>query len=127
MLTWANEHREVLYMVAISMGVGALAFIGGMIAVVCMPPDAFEHDHKPRTPAMRIVRAVVGWVLVVAGIAMLMLPGPGLVVLLLGVMLAEFPGRDRVKRWILSRDKVLGPINKLRERFGREPVRVKPA
>lgn len=64
----------------------------------------------------RAIRVVLGLALTAAGIAMLFLPGPGLVVTALGVglVLAQFePGRrviSRIRLWA-------------RDRFGSEPVR----
>ncbi len=64
----------------------------------------------------RAIRVVVGVAATVAGVAMLFLPGPGLVVTALGVglVLAQFePGRraiSRIRLWA-------------RGRFGSQPVR----
>lgn len=64
----------------------------------------------------RAIRVVLGVAVTVAGIAMLFLPGPGLVVTALGVglVLAQFaPGRraiSRIRLWA-------------RGRFGSQPVR----
>lgn len=64
----------------------------------------------------RAIRVVVGVVVTAAGIAMLFLPGPGLVVTALGVglVLAQFePGRrviSRIRLWA-------------RGRYGSQPVR----
>lgn len=64
----------------------------------------------------RVLRVVIGLVVAAAGVAMLFLPGPGIVVtaLGLGLVLAQFePGRrviSRIRLWA-------------RGRFGSEPVR----
>lgn len=64
----------------------------------------------------RAVRVVIGVVVAAAGAAMLVLPGPGLVVLALGIglVLAQFePGRRLIRRIRLW----------ARDRFGSQPVR----
>ncbi|HTL61079.1 MAG TPA: hypothetical protein VL261_05475 [Nitrospira sp.] len=113
----------------------ALALVLGMVAVpwlvVRLPKDAFSHlkrpgwlDHQPvaiRIP-LRVVKNVLALVLVVLGIAMLVLPGQGILSILLGVMLGDFPGKLKVQRWILARPKVMNTLNWLRQKFKKPPL-----
>jgi hypothetical protein len=55
---------------------------------------------------------------------MLLLPGQGLLTILVGILITEFPGKYRLARWIITRRRVLSAINWLRKRAGREPLRV---
>ena len=121
-MDWIREHTGIVIMAGISLGVAVLGFVGGLLFVAMMPADTLTPKHRPRHPMLRIARGVIGWVLVVAGSVMLVVPGPGLVVLVIGAMLAEFPGRRRLQRWVLSREHIIRPVNRLRRRFGREPV-----
>jgi hypothetical protein len=125
MLEWLDDHRALVYGFAGSFVLGLLVLLGLMIFLVRMRPDALTKE-RPRgdSRALKIGRNILGWLLIAAGVAMLALPGPGLVVMLLGMTLADFPGKRRLQRWIISRRQVLGPINRLRKRFGREAVKV---
>jgi preprotein translocase subunit SecY len=71
---------------------------------------------------MRILRNLLGIVLVLLGIAMLLLPGQGLLTLLVGVLLVDFPGKHRLVVRALSRPKVLALVNKLRAHRGSPPL-----
>jgi len=129
LLDYLNEHRPLVYSIAASLLLGLLGLIGGIIFVVRMRPDALtkkpaKRKSGKRAAAIRIGRNILGWLLILAGIAMLVLPGPGLVVMLVGITLADFPGKRPLQLWILSRRHILGPINRLRKRFGREPLKV---
>ena len=42
------------------------------------------------------LRNAVGLVLVTAGLAMLVLPGQGIITLLVGIILMDFPGKHRL-------------------------------
>ena len=64
--------------------------------------------------------------MIAAGVAMLVLPGPGLVVALMGVAMADFPGKHQMLGWLLSRSRILETMNRLRARFGKPPFE-KPA
>lgn len=123
-MDWIREHTGIVIMVAVSLGVAVLGFVGGVLFVALMPADTLTPKHRPRHPVLRIARGVIGWVLLVAGAVMLVIPGPGLVVLVIGAMLAEFPGRRRLQRWVLSREHIIRPVNRLRRRFGRDPIAV---
>lgn len=48
-------------------------------------------------------------------------PGPGLVVLLMGISLAEFPGKQRLLLNIATRPSVLRSLNWMRTRHGKPP------
>ena len=62
---------------------------------------------------------LLGFVLVVLGIIMSVpgVPGQGILTILLGVMLLDFPGRRRLEHKLVSRPQVLNTINKLRHKF----------
>ncbi len=61
-------------------------------------------------------------VLVVLGVAMLVLPGQGILAILLGVMLGDFPGKLRLQQWILARPNVMKTLNWLRRKFKKPPL-----
>src|SRR5947208_13616886 len=112
-----------------------VSFVGSLIAIpwilVRLPQDYFCERH-PRTwlkdhhPVLRLialgVKNVVGWLLLLGGIAMLVLPGQGLLTILIGVSLMDFPGKRAIERKLVSRPLVLQAINRTRQRFDRPPL-----
>ena len=62
---------------------------------------------------------MIGIVLSLPGV-----PGQGLLTILLGIMLLDFPGRRKLEVKILSRPQVFKAINKLRHRFGKPPLKL---
>jgi hypothetical protein len=71
---------------------------------------------------LSILKNAFGAVLVLAGIAMLVLPGQGLLAILVGVMLANFPGKYALERRIISRPTVSKAVNRIRKMAGRPPL-----
>jgi hypothetical protein len=67
---------------------------------------------------VRLCRNVGGVVLVIAGIIMLVTPGQGILTILIGVTLVDFPGKHRVEHWLIARPAVLSTINTWRGRAG---------
>jgi len=82
-----------------------------------------------RTIVARIPRNVAGFILIAVGVLLSLpgIPGQGLLTILVGVMLLDFPGRRRIERRILGRRTVLVRINRLRARFGRPPIIAPPS
>lgn len=124
--------KETLTWISIGSGI---AFVIGAIAVpwivVKLPKDAFAKlkgptwlDHQPvavRLP-LRLLKNVLALALVAVGIAMLVLPGQGVLAILLGVMLGDFPGKVKLQRWILAKPKVMKSLNWLRGKFSKPPL-----
>ncbi|GIW82541.1 MAG: hypothetical protein KatS3mg105_4348 [Gemmatales bacterium] len=132
-LTWFEAF--VLSTVLFAVGaVGSLAIV--VLVLVRLPEDYFLVDQVPdsfrsRHPVIRllvlVLKNVVGWSLVGLGILLTLLPGQGVLTILIGIMLVDFPGRRRLERWLISRPKVLQAINRLRQRFGKPPLLENPA
>lgn len=52
----------------------------------------------------------------VAGILMLALPGQGLLTIIIGLVLMDFPGKYYAERWVISRHSILLSINWIRKK-----------
>ncbi|MEX0964235.1 MAG: hypothetical protein WDZ52_09385 [Pseudohongiellaceae bacterium] len=55
---------------------------------------------------------------------MLILPGQGLLTILIGVVLVDFPRKYKFQRWLISLGPVLKSANWLRRKGGREPLEI---
>ena len=121
--------------------IGALIFLGTFIlslavvsiVLVKLPADHFSKNHKTRlwsgpNPALHAAKVigknVLGALLVIVGIILSIpgVPGQGLLTILLGIMLLDFPGKNRLEHKLLSRPGVVKTINRLRGRFGKPPL-----
>lgn len=98
-----------------------------------IPPDYFletpsEHRRHSRHPgaraAMAVARNLLGLVLVLAGVAMLVLPGQGLLTILAGLVLVDVPGKRRVELALLRRRSVKRAVDWLRRRTGHPPLQL---
>ena len=79
-------------------------------------------DSPALRTALRVGRNAVGVVLLLTGVAMLVLPGQGLVTIFVSLVLLDFPGKRRLQRRIVFSPKVFRTINRLRERAGEAPL-----
>jgi hypothetical protein len=104
---------------------GSLAIV--LRVVLALPPDYFEREpelRRPWTPA-RIARNLAGLLLIAVGAVLSIpgIPGQGVLTMLVGVLLVDFPQRRKLERALLRRPGVLPTLNRLRARFGRPPLR----
>ena len=133
MSEWLQAHEAILWWLGV---VSGLAFLATLAAipwlVVRIPVDYFTRDSRPSLPWSRVhpvlrmllhlVKNLLGAVLVLCGLAMLVLPGQGILTILLGVMLLDFPRKYELERWLASRPAVLRALNWIRNRAGVPPI-----
>jgi hypothetical protein len=130
-----SEHKSTLqWLTAFSVAL----FIGSIIAVPWLvariPTDYFiatgsgQNEFRKQSPTAslqwRILKNVIGVVLLVAGAAMLILPGQGLLTILLGVMLVDFPGKRRLELLIIRRPSIRRVVGWIRRRTGRDELQI---
>jgi len=116
---------------------GILTFVAGVVGVPFLfsrlPADYFSGRERralglepPKRPALavllRTLKNLLGVVLIVLGAMMLILPGQGLLTILVGLFFVDFPGKRRFERWLLARGPILRAINRLRRRAGHPPL-----
>ncbi|MDQ8179545.1 PGPGW domain-containing protein [Pelagicoccus sp. SDUM812005] len=128
----ASAFEEEQAWVAWMVGVSVVTFLGSLIAVpivvVAMDADFFVRPEKRGIPLnplrllRRILKNVLGWILLVAGLAMLLLPGQGLLTIALGVGLVDFPGKRKLQIRIVKLGKVHRSINWIRKKADKPPL-----
>jgi hypothetical protein len=112
-------------------GLAAFSLVSVLASLVFVPRVLArlprDYLQSPPGPAghpllLRVLRNLLGVVLLLLGLAMLLLPGQGLLTLLVGCLLVDFPGKHGLIVRALRRPSVLSIVNKLRERHGAPPL-----
>lgn len=114
-------------------------FVGSLIAIpfilVRLPADFFDirvprpwmEDHHPVLRLLgHLVKNVVGAIFLFAGFLMLFLPGQGILTMLIGVSMLDFPGKRKLEAKMIGQPTVLNAINGMREKFGKPPLIIAP-
>lgn len=126
---WAEAHPGVLWG-AFTGSILLLLASAALVPFVVgrLPVDEFAHRRAPRhawhlghpllAVAWRVVRNALGAAFVLAGIAMLVLPGQGLLTIFVGVMLLEFPGKRALVLQVVRRKTARRTLNWLRRKRG---------
>ncbi len=84
--------------------------------------DFWVERHPVLRLAGRVLKNLIGVGLIAVGIVMLIGPGQGILTILIGVMLVDFPGKRALERKLVGRPKVLHAVNHLRARYGKPPL-----
>lgn len=127
-LSWLDQYKLLFSSFAI---LGVLLLVISLVAtpwlISRLPNDYLIKAglrEKPRgfiRTVIYCVRAVIGLILVILGFVLMLTPGPGLVVLIVGISLAEFPGKERLLVSIATQPSVLKSLNWMRTRRGKQP------
>lgn len=132
---WLTNNEELLWWLAAS---SLLVFVASLMLVpwliVRIPADYFLGEDKRRSilritgthpfiaALLKVLRNILGIVFVVLGLLLLVLPGQGLLTILIGLAIADFPGKRRVVNWLVAHRSVHRPLNWLRQRAGKKPL-----
>ena len=113
----------------------SLASIAGLVfaalalprIVARLPVGWFLHPPPPlrvrfaAAPVRTMGRNLLAILLLSAGLAMLVLPGQGVLTILAGLLLSDLPLRDRVVRALVARPRVAAALKRLRAWGGVPP------
>lgn len=68
-----------------------------------------------------LLKNILGCLLLVAGIAMLFLPGQGIITIVLALLLLSFPGKPRLIRALVRREQIRKSLNWMRMKGKQKP------
>jgi hypothetical protein len=135
MLQWLTQHAW--WLAILSGALSLLLALAGFTLLVKLPEDHFLRmaenpaSGRPRRPsplALVIIRNLVGIGILLVGVVMALplVPGPGLILVVIGLSLTSFPGKRKLEMKLLSAPLALGLVNWLRSKAGRPPLRLPP-
>lgn len=119
--------------------VSIISLIGSLMTIpiilIRLPANYFDtrisrYWMKDRHLVLRafglILKNVIGAIFVLAGFIMLFLPGQGLLTMLVGISLMDFPRKRELEARIVSRPRILKAINAMRRKFNKPPLILAP-
>ena len=83
-------------------------------------------NYKNNSPIFWIIilvlKNIIGYCLILGGILMLVLPGQGLLTILVGLMLSDYPGKFKLEKRIIKTKLILKTINWYRAKSNIQPI-----
>jgi hypothetical protein len=137
MIEWIKHYWEsltweyLLFAIAISIAMFVLSIVMVAVVIVKLPANYFsphyQQDFMPDASWLTrwgatIAKNLIGVILILAGIAMLVGPGQGVLTILIGLIMLDIPGKRPIEAKIIGRPGVLAAANKLRDRYGKPPL-----
>ncbi|MEE8464022.1 MAG: PGPGW domain-containing protein [Gammaproteobacteria bacterium] len=137
MLDWLSFFKPYLQWMALA------SFLSLVLAVVLLPaivtqlpedyfirekrrPVARQKGHPMLMVFVNLVKNLLGLLFIVAGVLMTFLPGQGLLTILIGLMLVNFPGKYRLEQALIRQKIISQTLNKLRRKAHRKPFQMPP-
>lgn len=117
---WFTTAAAVLATASVVLGI--LGTFALPLAIVRLPTDALVAPRPVHHGPAWILRQVVGAVVIGAGVAMLVLPGQGILTILLGLAITDLPLRRRLVAVLVARPTVRRAVDAMRTRAGAEPM-----
>lgn len=134
-IVWISSHQNILVlsgMASIIIFIVSLLSLPWLVAKI--PEDYFVPKKRAGTPwkghflglwlLMFAVKNVVGYLLLFSGFLMLFLPGQGILTMLAGLLLMDYPGKFQLERKIALSPAVLSKLNWLREKANQPPLKI---
>ena len=127
-----NYKNFILWLGSISFLVFIFSLISIKWLVALIPNDYFIEDKRNKYQSSYpltwlisiIIKNIVGYILIIGGILMLVLPGQGLFTIIIGLMLSNYPGKYFIERKFIAIPSVLKTINWLRKKSNKPPLEV---
>ena len=133
-LIWIFGHQNLLVWTGLaSVSIFILSLFSLPWLVAKIPEDYFLSEKRAETPwkgnspgvwlSMFVAKNVVGYLLLLSGFLMLFLPGQGILTMLTGLLLMDYPGKFKLERKIALSPAVLSKLNWLRGKAHQPPLK----
>ncbi len=123
-----SEYTETILWLA---GISLVAFIVSILVlpviIIQLPADFFARQPieraqlSPTRLILKVLKNLLGAFFLLVGIIMLFIPGQGILTMLFGISLMDFPGKRRLQNKIVRMPRVYRSLNWLRMKAERAP------
>jgi len=129
-MDWLADNQRLAWLITgVAIGASLVAAVMLPIILAKLPEEYFLQPHRPlrtlapRRPLLRLMlltgKNLLGLLLIALGFIMLVTPGPGIIAMLLGVTLLDFPGKRRLQMRVARNRVVHRILDAIRDRAGR--------
>jgi len=126
LVDWLTLYQQLL------LWAGAASLLIFTLSLLCLPwlvaqipEDYFSANPRPLDDLGVIgllAKNLIGYGLILAGILMLLLPEQGILTIVTGLLLIDYPGKFRLERQIARQPAILKSLNWLRAKAQKPPL-----
>ena len=126
-----DEYKSVIFwlsLLSFFIFIFSLVSIKWLVALIPIDYFVYKKNSKFKTKypftwlISMIIKNIIGYLLIVGGIFMLVLPGQGLFTIFIGLMMSNYPGKYYIEKKIIAIPSILKTINWLRKQSNKEPI-----
>ena len=126
-----DEYKSVIFwlsLLSFFIFIFSLVSIKWLVALIPIDYFVYKKNSKFKTKypftwlISMIIKNIIGYLLIVGGILMLVLPGQGLFTIFIGLMMSNYPGKYYIEKKIIAIPSILKTIIWLRKQSNKEPI-----
>ena len=125
-----SNDTYLIYLGSISIGIFIISLLSLKWLVALIPTDYFiikqKSVFKSKYPLLWFISILlknfIGYILILGGMMMLVLPGQGLFTIIIGLILSNYPGKYYIEKKLISIPKISRGINWLRRKANKPPL-----
>jgi hypothetical protein len=137
-LEWIRAHEALLWWLGALSVVTFVATLGLLpLAIIRIPadyfsrrapsPDSWSGHHPILRFSLIAGKNLLGVLFLLAGVAMLVLPGQGIITMFIGLTLLDFPGKRKLELRLVRIPAVRRAIDWIRRKSERPPLEIPPS
>ena len=130
-ITWLEHNGWWVFILSFVMFVGSLFIIRALM--IRIPSDYFLHRNQHLlegrnsnvlSVVLLVGKNLIGLILILMGLLMSVpgIPGQGILTILIGISMMNFPGKSRLELKIIRQKMILKSINAIRARAKKSPL-----
>ena len=111
--------------------ISSISFIIILISVflvphltIFIPQDYFIAKSVKSNIVIATIRNILGGIILFIGFILLFLPGPGLLSMVIGFCIMQFPKKKEFEIWFVKKTKLLSLMNKIRAKHNKPELKI---
>ena len=132
LLEYTNTYKNFIFWISL---VSFIIFIVSILSirwlVLVIPENYFKEKKNSLLRekyffywiAFKFIKNSLGYLLIIGGILMLVLPGQGILTIFVGMILSDYPGKYHIEKKIIQSSIILRTINSIRKKSGKKPLK----
>lgn len=132
LLEYTNTYKNFIFWISlVSLTIFIISILSIRWLVLLIPENYFKEKKNSILKekyffywiAFKFIKNSLGYLLIIGGFLMLVLPGQGILTIFVGMILSDYPGKYHIEKKIIQSSIILRTINSIRKKSGKKPLK----
>ena len=132
LLEYTNTYKNFIFWISlVSLTIFIISILSIRWLVLLIPENYFKEKKNSILKekyffywvAFKFIKNSLGYLLIIGGILMLVLPGQGILTIFIGMILSDYPGKYNIEKKIIQSSIILRTINSIRKKSGKKSLK----